>query len=182
MKIQANEIEIVSIDSLIPHEKNMHSHDNGQIERLIKLIEYQGMRNPLIVQKGTNKIVAGHGRALALKKMGEKKVPVIYQEFESESQLYAYMVSDNAIGKDTWASLDLSVINLEVISFDFDFDFDLLGLKQFSISSEEKSEFDKILKEDMNKKFILEITFPNEMELADIRDDLTSRGYMVKEK
>jgi hypothetical protein len=131
MKIQSEKIDIVSVDSLIPHPKNMHSHSPEQIDRLVKLIEYQGMRNPIIVQKGTNLIVAGHGRLMALKKMGQDKVPVIEQEFESEAQLYAYMVSDNAIGKDTWASLDLSAINTEMLDFGPGFDIDMFGIKDF---------------------------------------------------
>ena len=47
-------IEFVNIDELIPHPKNMHIHSDAQIDRLIKLIEYQGMRNTLGVQRGTN--------------------------------------------------------------------------------------------------------------------------------
>jgi DNA modification methylase len=118
----------------------MHSHEPEQIDRLVKLIEYQGMRNPVIVQKGTNLIVAGHGRLMALKKMGAEKVPVIYQEFDSEAQLYAYMVSDNAIGKDTWATLDLGAINTEMLDLGPDFDIDMLGIKDFVIEPIEKFE------------------------------------------
>lgn len=133
MQIKAESIEIVDINSVIPHPKNMHEHSNQQIDRLVKLIEYQGMRNPVVVQKGTNLIVAGHGRVMALKKMGAIKVPVIYQEFDSDAQLYAYMVSDNAIGKDTWASLDLSAVNTEMLDLGPDFDVDMLGIKDFVI-------------------------------------------------
>jgi DNA modification methylase len=138
--IKAESIEVVPIGSLIPHPKNMHQHTDDQIDRLVKLIEYQGMRNPIIVQKGTNLIVAGHCRLMALKKMGADKVPVIYQEFDSEAQLYAYMVSDNAIGKDTWASLDLSAINTEMLDLGPDFDIDMLGIKDFVIEPIEKFE------------------------------------------
>jgi ParB-like chromosome segregation protein Spo0J len=182
MKIQSNEIEIVSIDSLIPHPKNCHNHPEEQIERLAKLIDYQGFRNPVIVQKGTNLIVAGHGRLLAAKKLGMKEVPVSYQEFENEAQLYAYIVSDNAIGKDTWATLDLSAINTEMLDLGPDFDIDMLGIKDFTIEPIEKFEMEDELRDDMNKKFILEITFPNDMEMMDIHDDLVSRGYIVKVK
>lgn len=138
MSIKANEIQIVGVNELIPHPKNMHEHSDDQIDRLIKLVEYQGFRNPLVVQKGTNLIVAGHGRLMAAKKMGLESVPVSYQEFESEEQIYAYMVSDNAIGKDTWASLDLSKINSEIENLGPELDIDLLGLKDFVIEPMEK--------------------------------------------
>jgi ParB-like chromosome segregation protein Spo0J len=182
LKIKAKEIEEVSIDLLIPHPKNCHSHSTEQIERLCKLIEYQGWRVPIICQKGTNLIVAGHGRHLAAKKIGMKTVPVSYQEFDSEAQLYAFIVSDNAIGKDTWATLNLDQIKIDIDSLE-ELDVDMLGLKELSfLAPVEDFEMDEMLKDDMNKKYILEITFPNEMELADIRDDLTHRGYIVKEK
>lgn len=180
--IKANEIELVDVKSLIPYEKNMNSHSKDQIARLVKLIEYQGFRDPLIVQKGTNIIAAGHGRWKAAKKMKMKKVPVTYQEFDNEAQFYAFVVSHNAIAKDSWASLDLAMVNTEMLDLGPDFDIDLLGIKDFVIEPAEKFEMEDELRDDMNKKFLLEITFPNDMEMMDIHDDLTSRGYIVKIK
>ncbi len=140
MKIKSESIELVDINTPVPYEKNMHVHTEEQIDRLIKLIEYQGFRNPLVLQRGTNRIAAGHGRLVAAKKMGMEKVPVIYQEFESEEQFYAYVVSDNAIGKDTWAQLDLSQINKDIIDLGPDLDLDMLGLKDFVVVPIEKFE------------------------------------------
>lgn len=111
----------------------MHEHSPEQIDRLCKLIEYQGFRNPLVIQKGTNIVVAGHGRLEAARKLNMQTVPVTYQEFESEAQLYAYIVSDNAIGKDTWASLDLGKINTDILDLGPDLDIEMLGLKDFEV-------------------------------------------------
>ena len=126
----------MSINALIPHPKNMNKHSDEQVERLCQLIKYQGFRNPLVVQKGTNLIVAGHGRLLAAKQLGMNQVPVVYQEFESEAQLYAYIVSDNAIA--SWAELDLSMVNTEMIDLGPDFNIDMLGIKDFVIEPIEK--------------------------------------------
>jgi len=131
-------VDYVGVDVLVPHPKNMHTHSIEQIERLCSIIEYQSFRNPITVQKGTNLIVAGHGRLMAAKKLGYEKVPVIYQEFESEAQLYAHMVADNAIGKDTWATLDLSKVNLDILDLGPELDIDMLGLKDFVIEPIEK--------------------------------------------
>lgn len=180
IEIKSKHIHIVNIDSLIPHPKNMHFHPEEQIERLCKLIEYQGFRNPIIVQQGTNLIVAGHGRILAANKLGIKEVPVIYQEFESEAQLYSYIVSDNAIGKETWATLDLSKINTEILDLGPEFDIDLLGIKNFTIDPIDKFEMQDELNIEMNKKYKIEVTFPDDMEMMDIHDDLVSRGYIVR--
>ena len=138
MEIKSKEIELVPINNLVPYEKNMHIHSDEQIDRLCELIRYQGFRSPLIVQKGTNRVACGHGRLMACKKLGLEKVPVIYQEFESEEQFYAYVVSDNAIGKDTWAQLDLSQINTDIIDFGPELDIDMLGLKDFVVEPIEK--------------------------------------------
>lgn len=138
MQVKATNIELVSVKSLIPHPKNMNKHPPEQIERLAKIIEYQGFRNPVVVQRGTNLVVAGHGRIEAARKIGIERVPVTYQEFESEAQLYAYMTSDNAIA--SWAELDLSMVNSEMLDLGPDFDIDLLGIKDFVIEPIEKFE------------------------------------------
>lgn len=151
MQIKSQSIELVSVDALIPHPKNMHNHPPEQIERLCKLIEYQGFRTPLVVQLGTNLIVAGHGRLEAAKKLGIQRVPVTYQKFDDEAQLYAFMVSDNAIGKDTWATLDLSQINLDIQDLGPDLDIDMLGLKSFKVDPIENLDLNQEPKEDKIK-------------------------------
>lgn len=176
MEIKSKKIELVNPKELCYHSKNMNKHSKEQIDRLIKLIEYQGFRVPVIVQMGTNLVVAGNGRLEAALKMKLKEIPVIYQEFDSEAQLYSFMTSDNAIA--SWAELDLEKINTEILSFD-DFDMELLGLKNFSILKTEMDE-DKE-KEEAEKKHILQIELPNDCELRDLYDDLVSKGYLVKE-
>jgi len=131
MKMRSKEIKMVAIEKLKPHPKNMNKHPDEQIERLCEIIEYQGFRNPLVVQKGTGLIVAGHGRLMAAKKLKMTQVPVIYQEFESEEQLYAYIVSDNAIA--SWAELDLKMIETELLDLDMP-SLELLGIKDFELT------------------------------------------------
>lgn len=139
MEIKSKDIELVPVGELSYHPKNMNKHTEDQINRLIKLIEYQGFRNPLIVQRGTNLVVAGNGRLEAAKKMGLEKVPVSYQEFASQEQLYAYMVSDNAINADQWGGgLDLSQINLDIQDLGPELDIDMLGIKDFVVEPIEK--------------------------------------------
>lgn len=136
--------ELVPIHKLQPHPENPHIHSPEQIDRLAKLIDYQGVRHPVIVSKRSGFIVAGHGRLMALKKLNAEEVPVDYQDFADEAQEYAFIVSDNAIGKDEWAALDVSLINTQVI--DFDINIENLGIKNFHLnlnthsSEEEPSE------------------------------------------
>lgn len=139
-EIKSVSIEMVSVNELVPHPKNMHEHPQEQIDRLCKIIEYQGFRTPLTVQRGTNLIVTGHGRLMAAKQLGMSEVPVSYQEFESEEMLYAHIVADNAIGKDTWATLDLGKINSDIIDLGPELDLDMLGLKDFVVEPLDKLE------------------------------------------
>lgn len=155
MEIKSKEISEVEIESLIYNPKNNNIHPKEQIDRLAKLIKYQGFRNPIVVSRRTGFVVSGHGRIDAAKQLGMKTVPVMYQDFENEAQEYAYLTSDNAIA--SWSELDLSMVNSEMIDFGPDFDLDLLGLKNFTLdpsemnygsglSDEEKEELDNYSK------------------------------------
>jgi hypothetical protein len=170
----------VDVEKLIPNPKNRNVHSDAQIERLAKIIEYQGFRLPLVVDE-QNVIWAGHGRLLAAKKLRLKKVPVSYQQFKNEDQAYAFLISDNSIA--SWSELDLSGINVDLADLGPDLDIELLGLKEFCLVP--PGTFDEAsteLKDDKNKKFIIEVTFPNDMEMMDVHDDLISRGFMVRIK
>lgn len=178
--IKSREIKIVDIDLLVENPKNNNVHTKEQIERLAKLINHTGFRSPLIVSNRSGFVLAGHGRISAAKIAGLKELPVIYQDFGNEAEEYSFMTADNAI--QGWSTIDLSLVNNDMLDFGPDFDIDMLGINKFNVEPLEKFEMEDELKEDMNKKFILEVTFPNDMELMDIHDDLTSRGYIVKIK
>jgi len=159
MQIQVDKVDFVPGNSLVPHPKNMNKHPEDQIERLCRLIEYQGFRNPLVVQLGTNLIVAGHGRLEAAKKLGYEKVPVTYQKFDDEAQLYAYMTSDNAIA--SWAELDLSQINLDIQDLGPELDIDMLGLKDFEVEPLDRMDMEDY--SDKNKEIDID-NFGNDLQ------------------
>jgi hypothetical protein len=180
MKIKCLYDKLVPISELkkLFHPKNRNNHPPDQIERLAKILAYQGARYPAKISNLSNKISSGHGRVLAAEKAGWDVYPVNYQDYDDEAQEIADLNSDNAIA--AWSEIDLAGVNFDVQDLGPDFDVELLGFKEFSIEPAEKFEMDDELKEDMNKKFILEISFPNDMEMMDIHDDLVSRGYIVK--
>lgn len=131
------QIDWIELSKLKPDPENTNRHPKDQIERLAKIIEYQGWRHPIIATKD-NVIRAGEGRYLAAKKLKLKKVPVCYQDFKDDDQLRSFVTSDNAIA--SWAELDLAMINSQVGDFDPSFDIDLLGLKDFTIDIAERLE------------------------------------------
>lgn len=136
MKIRCEYKKLVPLGELQPHPKNRNVHPDDQIDRLARVIEYQGWRHPIIVSNLSGFIVAGHGRLAAAKKLKLKEAPVEYQDFENEEQEYAFLVSDNAIA--LWAELDLSGINTDIGDLGPDFDIDWLGIKNFEIDVADK--------------------------------------------
>lgn len=123
--IKSKEIKMVPIINIVPNPKNANKHPESQIERLVKIINYQGFREPLIISNRSGFVVCGHGRLEVAKKIGMEEVPVIYQDFENEAQEYAHMVADNEIAR--WAELDEDLVKNELKDLKFD-DLDFLGL------------------------------------------------------
>lgn len=135
-QIKCSYTELVPIHKIQEHPKNPHKHSDEQIERLAKLIDFQGIRHPIIISKRSGFVIAGHGRLMALKRLNIEKVPVDYQDFKNEAQEYSFIVSDNAIGKDEWAILDLGDINKTILDHNIDLDIDMLGIKSFNLKLE----------------------------------------------
>lgn len=167
--------------SLKPHPKNSNRHSQEQIERLSNIIKYQGWRQPIVVSKRSDFIVAGHGRLLAARALGLDKVPVSFQHFADETQELAYMISDNAIA--AWATLDTEMIKNQLPDLSDGFDFDLLGLKKFNFLNNQTQELiDDAENEEKQKLFMLEVTFSSEADFTEIYQGLTSRGFIVRAK
>jgi ParB-like chromosome segregation protein Spo0J len=130
--------EMVPVSQLKKHPKNPNIHTPSQIERLTKILEYQGFRNPIKVSKRSGLITAGHGRLEAAKRLGLKEVPVSFQDYTDEAQEYADLVADNSVA--AWSALDLTSVNVDLVDLGPDFDIDLLGIADFTIEPAEKFE------------------------------------------
>lgn len=126
------------IAELKPHPKNRNKHPDDQIDRLAKILAYQGVRAPIVVSEQTGFIVKGHGTLLAIKANRWTSAPVVFQSFADDEQEYAFVQSDNAIA--SWAQLDLSGINIDLGDLGPDFDIDLLGIKNFTIEVAEEED------------------------------------------
>lgn len=139
--------ELIDPNKLKNHPKNRNKHGQDQTDRLADLYKYHGIRHPIIVSKRSNMICAGHGRKLAAIRAGIEKVPVVYQDFESDEAEYAFIQADNAIA--SWSELDLSSINQDIQDLGPDFNIDMLGIKDFALDLSEK-DFDPSESEDLD--------------------------------
>lgn len=123
--------ELLDPRTIQDYPRNPNKHGEDQLERLAKLYEYHGIRHPIILCADRKCIAAGHGRKLAAIRAGITEFPVVYQKFESDEALYAFVTADNAIA--TWAELDMSMINSKLPELGPDFNLEMLGLKGFNL-------------------------------------------------
>ena len=115
--------KLVNPDDLKPHPKNANMHPEKQIDALCKFIRVSGFRQPVTVSNLSGFIVAGHARRVASKRVG-CKAPVVYQNFESESDELAYLlaITDDSILQSNLDFLEENGFALEDIGFDLDID------------------------------------------------------------
>lgn len=185
MEIKSKEIKIVPIENIVINSRNRNSHSEKQIDVLAKLIKLRGFRDPIIISNRTGFLVAGHCRTEAAKKLGMTELPAVYQDFDNEADEYAFLISHNEVAR--YAEFDKAGFQSDLQEMGLDLealDFEEFGLLDFVpiLKLEEMSDEENPLSDDMNKKYMIEVTFPNDMEMMDIHDDLTSRGYIVKVK
>jgi len=87
-------MEMVSIGKLKEWVKNPRKkHAVGAIAGSIQQFGYL---SPIIVQKGTYRILAGHGRLKALRERGAQEIPVIVADV-TDQQADAYTIADNKL-------------------------------------------------------------------------------------
>lgn len=87
---------LVPIAALRPDPTNPRTQLN--IEGLIAGIKAFGMRWPVVVNRRTGVIEAGHQRVDALKRLGAQHVPVIWAN-DDRATARAFMISDNRLGE-----------------------------------------------------------------------------------
>ncbi|HEY5027835.1 MAG TPA: ParB/Srx family N-terminal domain-containing protein [Candidatus Angelobacter sp.] len=106
-------LEIVyrHVTDLVANPQNARTHSPKQIRQLEASIQEFGFVNPVIIDR-KNKIMAGHGRLLAAKKIGIEKVPTIVLEDLTEDQIRAYILADNRLAEK--AGWDKSILAIEL--------------------------------------------------------------------
>lgn len=89
--------ELKDLEKIIPSPMNPNTHNQEQIELLARVIQRQGWRRPIIISRRSGCVVIGEGRLLAARHLGISKAPVEYQNYSSQDEEYADMVTDNKI-------------------------------------------------------------------------------------
>ena len=76
------------VSELIPYINNSRTHSEEQITQLISSIKEFGFTNPILLAPD-NSIIAGHGRLLAVKRLGHEEVPCIIISGLTKTQIKA---------------------------------------------------------------------------------------------
>ena len=89
-------IEPMAIARLRPFAGNARTHSKKQIRQIADSIARFGFTNPILIDDD-DKIIAGHGRLEAAKRLGLKDVPTIRLSGLDAAQRRAYALADNKL-------------------------------------------------------------------------------------
>ena len=134
------QMELVSIDKLIPYINNARTHSADQINKLRSSLRAFGFINPVIVDRELN-VIAGHGRIAAAKEEGIKEVPCVYVDYLNDAQKKAYILADNRMAMDAGWDEELLRVEIEALKGE-DFDVSLTGFDEAELADLFKDEND----------------------------------------
>lgn len=142
--MRRDEIQYVTLDKLIPYEKNNKKHDEKQIKNIARSIREIGFRNPILVDEDWV-ILAGHGRLEAAKRCKLKEIPVIQYTDLTEEQKKKYRILDNILSDQ--AEYDLDNLRDELKDIDDQRLTDMF--KEYDLGLEEEKEWDEETEDDV---------------------------------
>ena len=134
------EIKYVPIDAVKPWDKNPKKHNKKAILESIKRFK---PTQPILVQKGTGLIIAGHGRLEAFKELGYEEIPIIELEMnDAEARAYA-LVDNQTVIAGGWDE-DLLKINIQDLKLELpDLDMSIFGFSDKQTGKKgEEDDFD----------------------------------------
>lgn len=120
-------IEYVPIGQLKPFDGNPRKISDKGLEKLQRSVEEFGFVNPILAQRGTNMIIAGHQRLKAAKAAGLKELPVVWLDMD-DMTAKAYNIADNRLQDE--AEWDFEPLTDLLAELDDEFDLTLTGFEQ----------------------------------------------------
>ena len=108
------------VADLKPHPKNPRKHGEAEMKALAESIDRFGFTCPIVVQKSTGLVLAGHARLEALRKRGDAEAPVIELDV-GDADATAYMIADNQLtilGAWDFPALEGLVGDLKALDYD----------------------------------------------------------------
>lgn len=110
----ADDITLVSTDTLIPYTNNPKEHPDEQVKKIASSIKNYGWDQPIVVDED-DEIIKGHGRLQAAELLGLDEVPVIRRDDLTDAEKRASRVADNKTAESPW---DDELLSIEIESLD----------------------------------------------------------------
>jgi ParB-like chromosome segregation protein Spo0J len=104
-------------------------HSDKQVRQIAQSIESFGFNVPLLIDD-EQKVIAGHGRLLAARRLGWDTVPAIRLSHLTEAQRMAFLIADNKLTENgSWNERMLGE-QLKILSeLELDFDLEAIGFE-----------------------------------------------------
>ena len=134
------EMQLVSIEKLVPYVNNARTHSPEQINKLRSSLREFGFINPVIIDRDFG-VIAGHGRILAAKEEGIAEVPCVFADHLTEAQKKAYIIADNRMAMDAGWDEELLRVEIEALQAEA-FDLSLTGFDDKELSDLFKDDAD----------------------------------------
>jgi DNA modification methylase len=120
-------IEYRSVSDLVLDDRNPRQHPQRQINQIADSVCQFGFIAPVVVDH-TGKVVIGHARVLAAKKLGMPRIPVVEIRHLSKAQLKALQITDNRLAQHAhWDERLLGESFVELKELDIEFDLSITG-------------------------------------------------------
>ena len=146
MSKTTTEMQLISIDKLVPYVNNARTHSAEQILKLRSSLREFGFVNPIIIDREFN-VIAGHGRLMAAKEEGIEEVPCVFVDYLTDAQKKAYILADNRMAMDAGWDEELLKIEMEELqNLGYDLEFtgfdekelaDLFGVDDKEVKDDE---------------------------------------------
>jgi ParB-like nuclease domain/DNA methylase len=123
------EVTYLRTTSLKPDPRNPRVHSDKQVRQIAQSIESFGFNVPLLIDD-EQKVIAGHGRLLAARKLGWDTVPAIRLSHLTESQRMAFLIADNRLTENSSWDERMLGEQLKILSeLELDFDLEAIGFE-----------------------------------------------------
>ena len=126
-------VELRPLAALKSAHRTARTHSDRQIEQIAASIRQFGFTNPVLVDDA-DRIVAGHGRVEAARRLEIPEVPVIRLAHLTPEELRAYALADNKLAANAgWDPEILRIEFAELSALELDFDLEITGFSTTEI-------------------------------------------------
>lgn len=145
-------IEEMPVDSLIPYANNAKTHPDGQIDEIAASIAAFGNCDPIGIwhnERGEAEIVEGHGRVLALKRLGIETAPVICLDHLTDEERRVYTHVHNQTTLSSGFDYDALTSDMDNLNADWE----ALGFSDYLPNIEPDEETPESAREGLKERF-----------------------------